>query len=247
MLGAQARFIPESNHQESNPILSRDSNSNPDSAEQPLRRNNNFKPQPQPQLDSRSLDSNPIRFNPRSPAPTSLPRPRDEPNHLRLSNRDFQKGLQKRNLQKQRRKGSPTDYDLLIGPFHASNEEDVKEKKRGFLQGRENGGIKRWVEGQQVELKRNAIEHLHGGFGEFEIRRGDQMDLDSRDLLGEEQEELELRGQEDESYSDWVKRQTQAEQTCFVGNEHLSCYPTTGTEVVQDRWSKVSLYRTERE
>lgn len=129
MLGAQARFIPESNHQESNPILSRDSNSNPDSAEQPLRRNNNFKPQPQPQLDSRSLDSNPIRFNPRSPAPTSLPRPRDEPNHLRLSNRDFQKGLQKRNLQKQRRKGSPTDYDLLIGPFHASNEEDVKEKR----------------------------------------------------------------------------------------------------------------------
>lgn len=95
MLGAQARFIPESNHQESNPILSRDSNSNPDSAEQPLRRNNNFKPQPQPQLDSRSLDSNPIRFNPRSPAPTSLPRPRDEPNHLRLSNRDFQKGLQR--------------------------------------------------------------------------------------------------------------------------------------------------------
>jgi len=34
------------------------------------------------------------------------------------------------------------------------------------------------------------------------------------------------------------ERQTQAENTCFVGNEVLSCYPTADTTVTQGRWSK---------
>lgn len=35
------------------------------------------------------------------------------------------------------------------------------------------------------------------------------------------------------------KRQTEKEQECFVGNNKLSCYPTTGLQVKQGTWSRV--------
>ncbi|KAJ1025117.1 hypothetical protein NDA16_002623 [Ustilago loliicola] len=34
------------------------------------------------------------------------------------------------------------------------------------------------------------------------------------------------------------RRQTAAEETCFVGNEDLSCYPNAGTTIAQNTWSK---------
>lgn len=34
------------------------------------------------------------------------------------------------------------------------------------------------------------------------------------------------------------RRQTEAEQRCYVGNDELSCYPTAGTTVVQNTWSR---------
>nr|CDI55201.1 putative protein (N-terminal fragment) [Melanopsichium pennsylvanicum 4] len=34
------------------------------------------------------------------------------------------------------------------------------------------------------------------------------------------------------------RRQTAAEETCYVGNQDLSCYPTTGTTIVQNDWSR---------
>lgn len=34
------------------------------------------------------------------------------------------------------------------------------------------------------------------------------------------------------------RRQTPAEETCYVGNQDLSCYPTAGTTIVQNNWSR---------
>jgi hypothetical protein len=43
------------------------------------------------------------------------------------------------------------------------------------------------------------------------------------------------------------KRQTADEQSCFVGNGKLSCYPTTGLHVEQGTWSKVSVQKGKTE
>lgn len=34
------------------------------------------------------------------------------------------------------------------------------------------------------------------------------------------------------------RRQTPAEETCYVGNQDLSCYPTSNTTIVQNTWSR---------
>lgn len=39
------------------------------------------------------------------------------------------------------------------------------------------------------------------------------------------------------------KRQTSADQACFVGNNRLSCYPQSGMRFEQDTWGKVITLR----
>lgn len=50
-----------------------------------------------------------------------------------------------------------------------------------------------------------------------------------------------------EEESDLYSRQTEAEQECFVGNDQLSCYPTSGTKFIQGQWGRVSLYVEDQE
>ncbi|SJX64789.1 uncharacterized protein SRS1_15212 [Sporisorium reilianum f. sp. reilianum] len=72
--------------------------------------------------------------------------------------------------------------------------------------------------------------------GPFWARDMDQVMQIKRDVV---QRGLGANPQSDASeHSKRQRRQTAAEETCFVGNEDLSCYPTAGTTIVQNNWSR---------
>lgn len=265
MLAAEARSIPDQNQNQAQDEIKVERESEPE------RRHGSA-------VDSRSTKTLPNDKLKRDPRTTSLPRARDEPNHIRLSQREFQKGLEKRSMEKQRRQSThpgrriEEDQDVLIGPFHARNQQEIELKKMEFLEKSKNTNrqeIKRWameqVESRNVDDDLLGVQsdhhqaiiksfdqasnlpdsfHSNDQFHDLKLK-GRQLDQDGDLLESSRREEQLLQEedlQEDESYSNWLKRQTQAEQTCFVGNDQLSCYPNSGTEVVQDRWSKVSFW-----
>lgn len=104
---------------------------------------------------------------------------------------------------------------------------------------------------QQDEVKRAIFEERDILLGPFEARaEGDlealcrEIGLDSdsikRGLAVDNAKAWLARHEREGGPKKMTKRQTTAEQRCFVGNSQLSCYPTAGMQVDQGTWSKVS-------
>lgn len=78
--------------------------------------------------------------------------------------------------------------------------------------------------------------------GPFWARDMDEVMLIKRDVLKQNSSpnsEWMPRGQSSSSkQGDIQRRQTEAEQRCYVGNDELSCYPTANTTIVQNDWSR---------
>lgn len=91
--------------------------------------------------------------------------------------------------------------DILLGPFEASEEEEVDVLRR------------------EIGLDTNSIK---------------------RGYAAENAKAWLLKQQKRQSPKKMERRQTTAEQRCFVGNSQLSCYPTAGVQIDQGTWSKVS-------
>lgn len=103
--------------------------------------------------------------------------------------------------------------ERILGPFMARSEEDVLAVKRALiLEQRSAAG---WIQ-RRRDIEPRQDELLPG-----------PVKIDEQDEPQQSAEEMLFR------------RQTDAENTCYVGNEFLSCYPTSGIQVVQGTWSKV--------
>jgi hypothetical protein len=126
----------------------------------------------------------------------------------------------------------------------------------------------RKIGGTRLRLRRDEVEKrlehrgglLNGGdvvLGPFEARNDYDVEALRKEIMlhGDSSSKgvgasnakawLKRRQQQDVTFpgsSHLGERQTAAEQECYVGNDQLSCYPTSGLEVDQGTWSKVSLF-----
>lgn len=128
---------------------------------------------------------------------------------------------------------------VIAGPFMARSQEDVFNVKKSIMDDlrTNNNNARRSpasLPGTRWNGRRSAPQLA-----------SDDEDVSARSTVdGTENGGLGPyhRRQDSSSETDVMleERQTQAEDTCFVGNDVLSCYPTANTSVTQGRWSKVS-------
>jgi hypothetical protein len=83
---------------------------------------------------------------------------------------------------------------------------------------------------REVELLRKEI-----GLDADNIEGGRAVERAGNWLKRQQRQDPTLQNQKERK-----KRQTAEEQQCFVGNDQLSCYPTSGLRVNQGTWSRVS-------
>lgn len=116
-----------------------------------------------------------------------------------------------------RGKGLAGDDSILLGPFMVRNKADI-EHLRHEIGLRPNDFRRR----EAAHNARMWLERQQDGAGE------------------------DRSGGMEEAIAPLLRRQTREEQRCFVGNEQLSCYPTSGTRITQGEWGKVCRYQQRR-
>jgi hypothetical protein len=129
---------------------------------------------------------------------------------------------------------------VIAGPFMARSEEDVFRVKKSLMDDLSSSNARRTTPRRWMNSRRSLLLAQHEEREEAQTKSARSTSADAEEDRGlgpyfrrEAVEEESMEGMLEE-------RQTQAENTCFVGNEVLSCYPTADTTVTQGRWSKVS-------
>ncbi|PWN89221.1 hypothetical protein FA10DRAFT_138582 [Acaromyces ingoldii] len=168
----------------------------------------------------------PNRAAPLMPRATAAPmrRSAEDPVRLRVREehiveRQQRSMLDKRGLEDDKGKRAQGE-DIVLGPFYARSQEDVERMRRqvgidrrALQDGEAVGNAKRYMQEEDAAARNLLLER------DWYRARAAEHEVQEHRLL--------------------TKRQTEAEQQCFVGNEKLSCYPTANTRVDQGTWSKL--------
>ncbi|KDN46637.1 hypothetical protein K437DRAFT_106334 [Tilletiaria anomala UBC 951] len=147
--------------------------------------------------------------------------------HLVLQQDELEVAIRRRNT-------ASSSKDTIAGPFFARSENDVLALKRTLL---ESERERRRSKGRSSSSNSNGISSNKKRDKGFLQKRGQHA---IEEVLKAQQREQLLGPYFRDSGHEgmMLERQTAQENECFVGNDVLSCYPTSDTTVVQGSWSK---------
>ncbi|EST09290.2 hypothetical protein PSEUBRA_000878 [Kalmanozyma brasiliensis GHG001] len=129
----------------------------------------------------------------------------------------------------QKRSPSPAPAPAVVAPASAPTPPPTRRRQHEpeHIQVRAEDFDKRALQHQADAAKREQI------LGPYWARDMDEVMDIKRDLLrtksdpSNDQEQIRLQ-----------RRQTAAQERCYVGNDELSCFPTANTTIVQNSWSR---------
>ncbi len=130
----------------------------------------------------------------------------------------------------------------IAGPFFASSKEDVVAVKRALLEQKQaerqqrRAAVKDYSSHDPRSPPSNPAVPLGPVY-----RRSIVEDQAPAEQEWAVDQRIDTGRRSDVPWMDIETRQTQAQETCYVGNEILSCYPTANTQVAQGTYSKVSI------
>ncbi|KAN0064332.1 hypothetical protein ACQY0O_002527 [Thecaphora frezii] len=173
-------------------------------------------------LEARSPNPAPIPVPLPMPTPPPNKRSVNEPDRLRLGPRDFVELLDR----------DDAAGGHLVGPFYPRDADEIELIKRQVSEKRRRGQFRTGQANDVLDL----------------VARRSPQDANT-DLLAARSLEERIRswelgrrdsyqGMDESRRVDLERRQTTAQEQCFVGNEDLSCYPTAGTQIVQNHWAR---------
>ncbi|PWN50857.1 hypothetical protein IE53DRAFT_379414 [Violaceomyces palustris] len=186
-------------------------------------------------LQARQPDPHPApgpNLHASSPTPAPRRRAADEPEHFRIGAQFIEERKEKLS-EAESRDARPSEE--ILGPFWARSQDDVLRVKRELKDLNRRREFKRLAkQGADLRPRRRWLENET-----WEARSPDSW-LKEDDVRRWETEQSRYYADRaiEERDRALASRQTAAEEQCFVGNEQLSCYPTEGSQIVQDTWSR---------
>ncbi|KAK0563873.1 hypothetical protein OC844_001999 [Tilletia horrida] len=189
------------------------------------------------------------------PAITKPPPAPGQPLHVlltpaELAQRKRQQQQRQQQQEQQRSSGSSSghlrrDGEQIVGPFWARSEDDVRRAK---LEWDAEQALKRRARPAAGLADRDAAEYSQNLVQRRPAHAGaDAAAAEDRSLgpvLSDDEWDQMRRASErstpemEHIVADLERRQTAAEEKCYVGNAQLSCYPTSGLQIPQGTWSK---------